>query len=70
MILTSFLRLDIPRTVSPSFSRLILWNRLTISVLNVYNTVEVRVSQEYWNNIEILLSICIRGDYPRVEDNI
>jgi hypothetical protein len=70
MILTSFLRSDIPHTVPPSFSGLILWNRLTNSVLNVYNIVEVRVSEEYWNNIEILLSICIRWDYPRVEDNI
>jgi hypothetical protein len=56
MILTSFLRSDIPRTVPPSFSRLILWNRLAISVLNVYNTVEVRVSEEHSNKIEILLS--------------
>jgi hypothetical protein len=70
MILTSFLRSDIPCTVPPSFSELILWNRLTISVLNVYNTLEVRVSEEHSNKIEILLSFCIRGDYPRVEDNI
>jgi hypothetical protein len=39
-------------------------------VLNVYNTLEVRVSEEHSNKIEILLSFCIRGDYPRVEDNI
>jgi hypothetical protein len=47
MILTSFLRSDILRTVPPSFSGLILWNLFTISVLNVYNTVEVQVSEEY-----------------------
>jgi hypothetical protein len=35
---------------------LILWNRLTTSVLNVYNTVEVRVSEEHSNKIVILLS--------------
>jgi hypothetical protein len=64
------LRSDIPRTVPPSFSRLILWNRLTISVLNVYNTLEVQISEEHSNKIEILLSFCIRGDYPQVEDNI
>ena len=39
-------------------------------MLNVYITLEVQVSEEYRNKIEILLSICIRGDYPRVKNNI
>jgi hypothetical protein len=55
MILTSFLRSDIPRTIPPSFSGLILWNRLMISVLNVYNTVELQVREEHSNKIVILL---------------
>ena len=56
MILTSFLRSEIPCIVLLSFSRLILWNWLMISILNVYNEVEVCVSEEHNKKIGILLS--------------
>jgi hypothetical protein len=55
MIFTSFLRLDIPCTVPPSFSGLIFWNRLTISVLKVYNTVEIGIREEHKNKFVIIL---------------
>jgi hypothetical protein len=55
MILTSFLRSDIPRTVPPSFSRLILWNQLTISVLKVYNTMKIGIRVEHKNKFVIFL---------------